>query len=132
MTTRRTFMMTIVTAAFALLTFGAAPALSQETDLAELQKRFKERHGDVQKLKSAGVVGETSEGYLDFVENKSADASKVVDAENADRRKLYAALAEKEGTTPATVAKVNAKRNFERARAGEYLKEEGKWRKKGE
>ena len=66
------------------------------------------------------------------MENKSADASKVVDAENADRRKPYAALAEKEGTTPATVAKVNAKRNFERARAGEYLKEEGKWRKKGE
>ena len=130
MTTRRTFIMTMAAALLAMLSFGASPALAQETDLAELQKRFKARYEDVQKLKSAGVVGETSEGYLDFVEKKTADAAKVVDAENADRRKLYAALAEKEGTTPATVAKVNARRNFERARAGEYLKEEGKWRKK--
>lgn len=131
MTTRRTFMLTTGAVLLALLTFGAAPVLAQENDLVELQKRFKERHGEVQKLKSAGLVGETSEGYLDFVEKKSADAAKIIDAENADRRKLYAALAEKEGTTPATVAKVNARRNFERARAGEYLREEGEWRKKG-
>ena len=130
MTTRRTFIMTIAAALLAMLSFGSAPVLAQETDLAELQKRFKARHAEVQKLKSAGVVGETTEGYLDYVEKKTADAAKIVDAENADRRKLYTALAEKEGTTPETVAKVNARRNFERARAGEYLKEKGKWRKK--
>ena len=128
MITRRSFILTALATLFALVC--AAPVMAQDSEMAELQKRFKARDGEVRKLKSAGTVGETSEGYLDFVESRDKDGAKVVDDENADRRKLYKLIAEKEGTTPDKVAKINAKRNFERARAGEFLKEEGKWRKK--
>jgi uncharacterized protein YdbL (DUF1318 family) len=128
MITRRSFILTALATLFTLVC--AAPVMAQDGEMAELQKRFKARDGEVRKLKSAGTVGETSEGYLDFVESRDKDGAKVVDDENADRRKLYKLIAEKEGTTPDKVAKINAKRNFERARAGEFLKEEGKWRKK--
>ena len=131
MTTRRTFVTALLSALLALTLFPPAPAQAQDKELDALQARFKERDGAVRKLKSAGVVGETSDGLLDYVEKRDADAAKVVDAENADRRKLYALIAEKENVTPEVVAQRNAKRNFERARAGEFLKEDGKWRKKG-
>ena len=129
MTTRRTF---ILATLFALVTTlfgsGATPAFAQNSK-AELQKRFKQRDPEIRKLKAAGTVGETSDGYLDFVKGGS---SEVVDEENADRRTLYAMIAKDEGISAETVASRNAKRNFDRAAKGEFLKDGGKWKKKGE
>jgi uncharacterized protein YdbL (DUF1318 family) len=125
MTTRRTFILTTLIALASILSIGATPAFAQ--DKAELQKRFKQRDPEIRKLKAAGKVGETSDGYLDFVEGGS---SSVVDEENADRRTLYAMIAKEEGISAETVATRNAKRNFERAAKGEFLKEGGKWKKK--
>ena len=96
----------------------------------ELQKRFEARLPQVEELKKKGTVGETDEGYLDFVAARSDKAGELVDEENGDRRKLYDLIAAKTGTTAAVVAKRAAGRNFERAKSGEFLKESGKWRKK--
>jgi len=99
--------------------------------MESLRARFQARHPQIQKLKSEGVIGETVKGYVDFVKDKPADAEATVKEENADREALYKLLAEKENTTPDKVAERNAKRNFERAKSGEYLQEsDGKWRKK--
>ena len=98
--------------------------------IKELQEKFKQRYEQVRNFKKQGVVGETYEGYLDFVKEKG-DAGQVVDDENADRRELYKLIAEKEGTTPEKVAERNAKRNFSKASSGEFLKSaDGKWQKK--
>ena len=119
--------MSIALAVVALL-LTASSSLAQSKE--ELQERFEKRLGEIRQLKQAGTVGETSEGYLDFVEGRSAKAGAVVDDENADRKALYRLIAKETRTTPAKVAERAGKRNFERARAGEYLKEGGKWKKK--
>ena len=118
----------IATVLIALLTFTSFASAAETKE--ELQKRFKQRLPEINKLKAEGVIGETSEGYLDFVSERSSKASELVNEENGDRRKLYAIIAEETGTTVEVVARRNAKRNFEKAANGEYLKEDGKWRQK--
>jgi uncharacterized protein YdbL (DUF1318 family) len=107
-----------------------APAAAHAASKAELQRRFKERYPQIQELKAAGVVGETDEGYLDFVSKKDPAVAKLIDEENRDRKELYKLIAQAEGIDPAVVATRAAKRNFEKAKPGEYLKEGGKWKKK--
>jgi len=115
-----------------LLAVLLLPALlfAADSKKAELQKRFKERYPEIQRLKEQGVIGETDEGYVDFVAKKDSGAADTVNQENADRRALYELIAKNEGTSIDTVAKHNAQRNFEKAKAGEYLRYDGKWRKK--
>jgi uncharacterized protein YdbL (DUF1318 family) len=128
MNTKRLITMTCLI--LALLLAPASLLAADATGEAALQKRFKARHPQIQQLKSDGVVGETSEGYLDFVDKKDAKVAKVVEDENADRKALYKLIADKEEITADVVAQRAAKRNFDRAKAGEYLKQGGKWKKK--
>lgn len=126
--TRRSFITALL--ALALLPCGFAAAASRED---ELKESFKERFPKIAALKKAGTVGETHEGYLALVDEKSKDedAKELVESENDDRKELYKLIAEKEGVTPEKVAERAGKRAFEKARAGEYLKDsEGTWKKK--
>ena len=109
------------------------PAVSHASTKEELQKRFKERDPKLDELKQAGTIGETYQGYVELVDEKSKDkdAKAIVDEENADRKELYKVIADKEGTSADVVAERNAKRVFEKAKPGEYLKgADGKWKKK--
>src|SRR5690349_20054297 len=63
--------------------------------IKELQEKFKQRYEQIGNFKKQGVVGETYEGYLDFVKDKG-DAGQVVEDENKDRKELYTLIAEKE------------------------------------
>lgn len=123
--------MTLFAALIALLIVPSM-LLAKQSKMQQLRERFKERYPQVQALKQAGTIGETDEGYLAFVKEKDSKAEKIVDAENADRKALYAQIAQQENTTPELVAVRNAKRNFEKAQPGEYLRENGKWKKKEE
>ncbi len=106
-------------------------ASPNDARLKELRDRFKGRYTKITELKKQGAVGETFEGYVDFVNDKKGDAKSLIDDENADRKELYKLLAEKEGATAEKVAERNAKRAFEKAAAGEFLKDaDGKWIKK--
>ena len=115
----------------ALLLVPATIFAADKDTTETLRGRFQARHPQIQKLKSEGVIGETVKGLVDFVKDKTADAEAIVKEENGDREALYKLLAAKENTTPEKVAERNAKRNFEKAKPGEYLQEsDGKWRKK--
>ena len=127
MNTRRTFILTLI----ALLLVPATALFAADAKKEALQKRFKERYPEIRKLKDAGTIGETDEGYLDFVSDRSGDAAKLVEDENTDRKALYALIGKEEGTSVETVAKHAAQRNFEKAKKGEFLKTDGKWKKKG-
>jgi uncharacterized protein YdbL (DUF1318 family) len=110
---------------------GGGDSSKNDARLKQLRDRFKGRYAKILELKKQGIVGETYEGYLDFVKDKKPDAQTLVDEDNADRKELYKLLAEKEGTTPEKVGERNAKRAFEKAAAGEFLKDaDGKWSKK--
>jgi uncharacterized protein YdbL (DUF1318 family) len=125
MNTRRTFIMATLIALF------LAPATLFAAESKEaLQKRFKERYPEIRKLKDAGTVGETDAGELEFVAGKNSKASKLVEEENADRHALYELIAKDEGTSADTVAKHAAQRNIEKAKKGDFLKIDGKWKQK--
>jgi uncharacterized protein len=127
--TRRSFIVTLLSLALLPLAAHAAAASREE----ELRKSFEQRYPKLAELKKAGTVGETFHGYVELVDEKSKDkeAKELVDAENDDRKELYKLIADKEKTTAEKVAERNAKRVFEKAKPGEYLKgEDGKWKKK--
>ena len=114
--------------------FAAKPTTSESNDdarLKDLQERFKQRLPKLKELKKQGIIGETYEGYVDFVKGKPKDAEKLVKEENADRKELYTTIAQREGTTPEKVAERNGKRNFTKATPGEFLRDaDGKWHQK--
>jgi uncharacterized protein YdbL (DUF1318 family) len=110
----------------------AAP-LARAERADDLRARFERRYPELRELKNDGKIGETSAGMVEAVNGKSLDdsASKLVSDENADRKELYDLIAKKEGTTSQMVAERNAKRNFEKAKHGDWLKGgDGKWTKK--
>ena len=115
------------------LLFGTLATVARAADDKEsqLQKRFEKRDKEIRALKKAGTIGETADGYVEFVKDEDSKAKDTVDAENADRKALYEHIADKTKTTADKVAERAAKRNFEHASAGEYLKDKnGKWKKK--
>jgi uncharacterized protein YdbL (DUF1318 family) len=74
------------------------------------------------------------EGYVEAVKKEYLDdktLAKLIDDENADRKELYRVIAADEKTTPDKVAVAAAKRNYEKAKSGEFLKgNDGQWHKK--
>ncbi len=101
-------------------------------DLGAVQARMKERLPQVAQLKSQKTVGEDRAGFLGLVKaDANATARQTVDAENADRKLVYAALATKAGTDAARVGKQRAKELAERSAAGTMLqREDGTWYEK--
>lgn len=118
----------------ALLAAGLASSAASAADKTELQARFERRYPQLLEYKSQGKIGETTEGTVEAVEPGYLDdqtLKNLIDEENADRRELYRIIAREENTTPAKVAERTARRNFQKARPGEYLKAaDGTWRKK--
>lgn len=113
----------------------AALLLSTQTtradELDDLKSQAAARDPQIQALKRAGTVGETYLGYLDVPKSATPDERKLMDAENADRKRLYQLLAQKNGTPIETVADRAAKRNFRIATKGELLKlPDGTWHPK--
>ena len=126
--TRRSFILTLLS--LALLPYLAHGASRSED---EIKKSLADRFPKIAALKSAGTVGETHEGYVALVDEKSKDkdAKELVEKENEDRKEAYQLIADKEKTTLEKVAERAGKRAFEKAKPGEYLKgSDGKWTKK--
>ena len=96
----------------------------------ELKARFRERLPAIDRLKADGVVGENNQGFLEFVGSEHKD-SRLVKAENADRRKLYEAIAASTGTTAALVGQRRALQIAAEAASGVMLQDaKGNWSRK--
>ncbi len=92
-------------------------------------QRYKARKSVIADLKTRGIVGENSNGLLAFVTTKQEQQA-VVREENRDRRQLYKMIAEKNNQTREVIAARAAIRFAERAGVGEYIMQNGEWRKK--
>jgi len=104
---------------------------SAEEKMKALQKRFADRYAQLADLKSAGTIGETFAGFVDWVKDADSASAKLVEDENTDRQTLYQIIAEKEKTTAKLVGERNARRNLDKAKPGEYFKgKDGKWTQK--
>jgi uncharacterized protein YdbL (DUF1318 family) len=124
--------LTILSVFLVMLGFFSAPALA--ADKQELQTRFERRYPQLLQYKTQGKIGETMQGFVEAVDSSAGQdqtIAKLISEENADRRELYKLIAAEEKTTADLVASRTAKRNYENARKGEFLKgEDGSWKKK--
>ncbi len=112
-----------------LLLFGgfifSAAAFGQD-----IKARMKARLPIILELKTEGIIGENSAGYLQFRGSQKKNED-VVKAENRDRRKVYTAIGKKTGTTTEVVGKRRALKIAEIANPGDWLQNEnGKWYQK--
>lgn len=115
----------------AALVFGAlAPRVVGE-ELGAVKQRMAQRLAEVDALKDRGAIGENNRGFLEARATLSSGESGLVAAENSDRGEVYAAVAQRTGSTPEHVGRARAKRIAENSRPGVWLQDEGgRWYKK--
>ncbi len=116
---------------FFILTLALTSSFLVSSAMAEgIQARMKARLPVIKALKSEGIIGENNRGFLEFVGDKKKQAD-VMQAENKDRQKVYAAIAKKQGVTAEVVGKRRALQIMQNARLGEWLQnEQGQWYQK--
>jgi len=111
---------------FLLTVFAAGAFPSAE----EIRARMLARLPEIIALKDKGLIGENSNGFLEFV-GQQKEAQAVVTAENQDRKTVYKAIAKQQGTTVELVGKHRAIQIANKARPGEWLQDaNGKWYQK--
>ncbi len=97
---------------------------------AGIKERMKSRIPAIMNLKAKGIIGENNLGYLEFV-GAAKEQAGLVAAENADRKQVYTAIAQKNKTTVQNVGTRRALKIAEKAMPGHWVKgADGKWRKK--
>ncbi len=113
-----------------LLIAGLVFALVATASAKDIKARMRDRLPVIVNLKAKGIVGENNQGLLTVLKN-AGDQKGVVDAENQDRRKIYAAIAKQQGISPEHVGQLRAVQIAERADPGTMIQDaKGKWRKK--
>ncbi len=119
---------TIFSSAALALFLCAASAFG--ADLAALQKEMKARMPQVIALLDKGVVGSNKQAYLEVRGKLTPEEKKIVDAENAARKTVYAEIAKKNNTTLAVVEQQRAEQLSKRLPKGKkiwYQTADGKW-----
>jgi uncharacterized protein YdbL (DUF1318 family) len=96
------------------------------TDVQEAVQRRKDRRDELISLEQAGSIGENKNGMV-VVKGNAGGAQALVTAENADRRMIYQAVADKNGSSIDDVAKIYAKRLQNDAPSGTPIETDGGW-----
>ncbi len=115
-----------VFSALVVTLFLVLPCRADDT----IKERMLERIPVLTSLKQEGIVGENNRGFLEF---RQADKGResLVNAENADRRQVYEAIARKQGAAPELVGKRRALQIAEIAAPGTWLQDAGgQWYRK--
>ena len=98
---------------------------------AGIKERLLQRLPAINKMKEALLIGENNKGLLTIKGNVSSAQKKIVDEENADRKKIYAMVAKKTGVSVALVEKRRAEAIAKSSKKGIWLqKPDGSWYKK--
>ncbi|MBN1675862.1 MAG: YdbL family protein [Kiritimatiellae bacterium] len=108
----------------------AVACLGNGVDLDAMKAQFRTRKPKLEKLKAEGLIGENNGGYLAYL-TKKRPQEKLVNAENNDRRILYAHIAGKTDVPVETVGKRRALQIAKEAAPGHMLQDEkGNWYRK--
>ncbi len=100
-------------------------------DVANAKQRIAARQGQVDNLKSSGLIGEANTGYLSERASLNGAQKSVLTAENADRKVLYAAVAAKSGLPTSEVGKRRADQIRAGSASGIWVQlPDGSWKKK--
>ena len=98
---------------------------------AGIKERLAQRLPAINKMKQALLIGENNQGYLEAKGTLTPAQKSIVNAENADRKKIYAMIAKKTGTSISLVQKRRAEIIAKNSKSGIWLqKPDGTWYKK--
>ncbi|HAR67863.1 MAG TPA: DUF1318 domain-containing protein [Lentisphaeria bacterium] len=113
-----------------LLTFLLLSTTTFAASLSTIKAQMKARAGEIATLKASGHLGEDAKGLLS-VRTATPAATATAQAENADRKLVYRALAAKAGGSADAVGQRAAARYAERSPAGTWLQAvDGTWSQK--
>ena len=114
-----------------LLLIGAVSAIQAAgANLGAIKERMKDRLPTIKALKVQEIVGENNHGYLQFL-GKGRENESVVTSENADRKKVYEAIAAQQNVSLDVVERHRAAQIRENAEAGMWLEDaKGNWYQK--
>ncbi len=113
-----------------VLALGAAPVCAAD-DLGAVRSRMERRLSSVNTLKDRKAVGESNQGFLEARGSLGGADQQVVNDENADRRRVYAALAAQTGALADEVGRKRAAQLADLARPGHWVQSPGgEWRQK--
>lgn len=125
----KTIVLYCVVTLFSVVTISSA----QDTK-DDIKIRMKDRFAKISELKQSGKIGETPSGFAEAVNKESAqdeEISRLITAENNDRKLLYGIIAKESGTSVEEVGMGNAKRYFQKASDSDYFKTQaGEWKQK--
>ena len=111
--------------------FAGAVAARAADDLGAVRSRMEKRIGSVNSLKDRGAVGENNRGLLEGRGALGGADQQVVNDENSDRRKVYAALGAQTGASADEVGRKRAAQLADLARPGHWVQTAGgEWRRK--
>lgn len=97
---------------------------------ASIKDRMVQRLPAITALKDKGLIGENSKGFLEYRTAQQPE-KQTVQAENADRSSVYAAIAKKQGVKPTLVGQRRAKQIAEKGGSGHWFQRpNGEWYKK--
>ena len=100
-------------------------------DQSAIQKRMMERVDSIDTLKTKALIGENNKGFLEQRGPLKPNQTAILNAENADRKALYAILAERLDLTISVVGQGRAEDLRKKSAPGVWLqKSTGEWYKK--
>ncbi len=101
--------------------------IAPASQAASIKDRMAARIPAITGLKDKGIIGENNKGLLEFRTGDKGSA-KLVAEENNDRSKVYAAIAKKQGASPALVGQRRAKMIADKGKKGHWFqKSNGSW-----
>lgn len=112
--------------------FAAVPqALAAGGTAQTIKENMQKRRPVIGALLKKGVIGEANTGFLAVLGTVSDEEKKTVEAENQDRKTVYAAIARQQKAAPELVGQRRAKQIADRAPAGTRIQNaDGKWQTK--
>ena len=114
---------------FATLVWCGAAAVSHG-DIQQIKQQMANRLPSIDALKQQGTLGEGRNGLLE-IRGSHPDAQPLVSAENADRLKVYEAIALQQNVSPETVGQLRARQIAEKAAPGVWVQAaDGSWTRK--
>ncbi len=124
--------MKLLTLMLLLSLFVSAPGYTaQEQGPETIRKRMEANLPKIDKLKKAGVVGETNKGYLEAREPLDKPGKELLKVENADRKSIYELLARRAKTKLEQIERARAELIRKRSATGIWLQDaEGEWYRK--
>jgi uncharacterized protein YdbL (DUF1318 family) len=105
-------------------------AVFVQAESVELKERFLQRQPLLEKMKDQGWIGESNLGFLAFLSEagQNKENSKIVNAENQDRKTVYAEIAVKVNASVEAVGKRRAVQIAALAAVGHWLQDaDGNW-----